>query len=570
MIVNYNSKIDKLELFFKYHLDTIEIVKSSFDGRKWDGSTKCWVIPFSEDNLKKLKGLFFNVKFSDKLIEFIRDRKQSNPLTIEKISELKDIKIKDFNFITKPYRFQKIAFEFARRNDYSGLFMDMGLGKTKITIDVIRWRLQEELIDSILIVVPNNLIDTWLEEIGKHSHIERRVIGILNQRQKKDRLKILSNPNKFIFIINYEGLLVLREELRKKKWDMIVCDESTYIKNHKAKRTKELVKFSNRAKYRMILTGTPTGNSVVDLFGQFLFLDRKIFSDNFFAFRNTYCVMGGFKGKVVVATKNLDKLTKYIGKRCIRFNKEDCIDLPPRIFVQRKVEMSDEQYKLATQVIDESIVMVENNIITTTREATKRSIKLAQINGGFIRDDDGEDWIIGTSPKIKELLRIIEESGSTRIIVWTMFVTETEIITKELNKVYGKDSAFFINGRVSNNERKIIFKHFKDSDTSNKKFLVMTVDVAAFGLNLQVADLMIYYSRSYRYLLRKQSLDRNYRPGQEAKKVTVVDILVKNSIDEMILKTLNRGKNLQDSISDPLDFFKNLRRKLNGKEEKKS
>jgi len=565
MIVHYCKEIDRLELYFKYHLDTIEQVKQEFSGRKWDGSKKCWTIPFSDDNLDKVKGLFLNVKYSDELIRFLKQRKKENPLTLEKINQIEDIIIDDFEFITNPYKFQKISFQYARINDCSGMLLDMGLGKTKITIDVIRYRLIKELIDKVLIIVPNNLIDNWLDEFTIHSNIKENVIGILNKRNKNERIKELYNPKKFIFLLNYEGLLVLKEELKKINWDMIVCDESTNIKNYKAKRTKILTKFSNKAKYRMILTGTPTGNSVIDLFGQFLFLDRKIFGDSYYAFRNTYCIMGGFKEKQIVGVKNYDKLITNLSKRCIRFNKEDCLDLPPRIFVKRKIDMSKEQSELSLQVINDSIVMMEDEIITTTREAMKQSIKLSQINGGFIRGDDGIDVYLKTlSPKVDETINIIDESGSIRIIIWCAFVTEVLILQKVLGNKYGYENVFAIFGEVDRKDRKELYLGFK-TPSDNIKILIMTIDLGAWGLNLQVADLMIYYSCSYKYLLRTQSLERNYRTGQVADKVTVIDLMINDSIDEHVYKAIEAGKDLEKTINDPLNFFRRLK---NGKKEK--
>ena len=236
----------------------------------------------------------------------------------------------EFQFTTKPYRHQMDALKKAIRLKKCGLLMEMGTGKSKVALDYCE--IQKTF--PVLIIAPNTIVENWVQEIKIHTG--GSTIKMLRGSKKK-RLEALGKETHYT-IINYEGILSIGDELRG-RFKCVICDESSRIKNPKAKTTKKVLELFEDVEYKLILSGTPITQSPIDIYTQFYFLDKNhIGIPNWYAFRNYYCVMGGYGGYEVLGYKHLEQLKGTIEEYSYICKKQDCLDLPDKIYEQSVLE----------------------------------------------------------------------------------------------------------------------------------------------------------------------------------------------------------------------------------------
>ena len=266
-----------------------------------------------------------------------------------------------YKFKTKPYGHQITALEKSWDKEEYGYFMEMGTGKSKVLVDNIAMLYDKGKINAALIIAPKGVYRNWFSgEIPNHlpSHIDHKtVIWTATTSKAKDKeyqqlFKI--DYDLHILIMNVEafstkkGLEFATKFLNCHKTIMAI-DESTTIKTPTAKRTKAILTLGKLAKYRRILTGSPVTKSPLDLYTQCNFLHEELLGFNsYYTFRNRYATMidrnfGGRRVQIVGGYKRLDELSDSLKKFSYRVLKEDCLDLPEKVYIQREVELSDEQ-----------------------------------------------------------------------------------------------------------------------------------------------------------------------------------------------------------------------------------
>ena len=262
--------------------------------------------------------------------------------------------MKNFIFKTRPYQHQLRAFELSAEAENFALLMDMGTGKTKVCIDSIAHNFEEKRIVFSLIVAPKGVIANWISEIGAHlsDHIERQVVlwkPSLTKAKRKELLDLSEpSPKLKILLMNIEAFSTKKGTdvasfFVKKFSTFIVVDESTTIKNRQAKRTKALCSIGKEAQFRRILTGSPVTKSPLDLYSQMNFLDPRILGfKSFYAFQGRYAVvqrrtMGAHSFNHIVGFQRLDELTGLLQGHSYRVRKEDCLDLPDKVYMKREV-----------------------------------------------------------------------------------------------------------------------------------------------------------------------------------------------------------------------------------------
>ena len=448
-----------------------------------------------------------------------------------------------YKYKTEPFGHQKKALiQGAKQNNYA-YFMEMGTGKTKVAIDNAIWLYQENLIKYIFVIAPNSVYRNWVGELDTHSPLETNRFIWKVDTEKKFKL----DPEKPTFILmNVESLShksgqdwLEKKLLKYGKESMIILDESTTIKNLKARRTKAVIKIGKLAKYKRILTGSPITKSPLDLFSQCAFLDKKLLGyENFTVFKSRYAVMhnidmGGYNVQIPNYYINLEELEYKIKNFSFRVRKSECMDLPPKQYVQRYIELTDEQKKAYSELKHQAMTLVQDETISFTNKLTE-ILKLQQVTCGFIKTDEGEIVPFKNNPKLKELLNTIEETED-KCIIWANYVHNIEEIKKKLRSVYGEESVVSIYGKDSVDVRSEAVKRFQSDDRC--RFLVGNPVVGGYGLTLTAAKYVIYYSNNYNLEVRQQSEDRAHRHGQTST-VTYVDLLVRGSIDEMVLASL--------------------------------
>ena len=246
-----------------------------------------------------------------------------------------DYKFKD----PPPFDHQKRMFEWGRRLKRCAILAEQGTGKSRVALDVIQYRLNRGKINNVLIVCPLSVISSWQDEIEKWIESRWRfpkpvvLIGT-----KKKRLECLERGKKtraVFYIVNYDGARVIKNELKEIKFGMIVLDEAILVKNRAAQRTKALLNICKGIQYRMIMTGSPITQSPLDLWSQYYILDEgETLGYNYFQYRAKYFYeykMGQFS-KWIPKKWATDAISGKIYKTSIRYTKEQCLDLPEKVF----------------------------------------------------------------------------------------------------------------------------------------------------------------------------------------------------------------------------------------------
>jgi len=466
-----------------------------------------------------------------------------------------------YKFKTKPYAHQLTALEMSWNKEVFAYFMEMGTGKSKVLLDNIAMLYDKGKIDSVLIVAPKGVYKNWYDsEIPIHlaDHIDRNVVlwkSLITKEQKLkyDSLFKIDYTKLHIFIMNVEalstkkGLEAARQFLNVKR-TLFAVDESTTIKNPQAKRTKNILQLSKMSKYRRILTGSPVTKSPLDLYTQCFFLDPYLLDfSSYYAFRNRYAEMrtahfGGRSIQLVAGYKNLPELAETLKSFSYRILKDDCLDLPPKTYMKRVIQLTPEQKRVYQQMKSMALAELNGKMVTTVNVITQL-MRLQQITCGHFKADDGSFQEIKNN-RIEELLDLIQEIEG-KAIIWAHWRHDIAIIVREITKLY-PGSVMTYYGDTTTEDRQKAIKEIQDPE-SKVRFLVGTPQTGGYGITLTGASTMIYYSNGYDLEKRQQSEARIDRIGQE-KPMTYIDILAEDTIDEKIVKALRKKVNIATEI----------------------
>ena len=466
----------------------------------------------------------------------------------------------DYRFKTKPFQHQLDALKASWNKEVWALFMEMGTGKTKVCIDNIAVLYDKGKIDSALIIVPNGIKRNWRNELKIHmaDHVDYRVAvwSASPKKVEKEELEQLSvmTEQLTILIMNIEALSTIRGRDFARSFllrtNCFMCvDESTTIKNHSAQRTKNIIKISELAKYKRIMTGSPVTKSPLDLYSQVQFLDPWLLDQqSYYSFRARYAVIvqrnvGTHSFQHVVRYQRLDELQAKIQNFSTRVLKNDCLELPEQVYTKRSVSLTGEQVKAYTEMKKAAITFFEENVMTAASVLTQM-IRLHQITCGHVKTDDGEVKPIKNN-RIKELLDVLEETDG-KVIIWAVYRYDIKEIEKVLGEKYGKESVASYYGDTKDSIRQSIVDRFMDS-SDNLRFFVGNPKTGGYGLTLTSSHTVVYYSNDYSLEVRLQSEDRAHRIGQTTK-VTYVDLMAEHTIDEKIVKSLNNKIDLASQV----------------------
>ena len=459
-----------------------------------------------------------------------------------------------FNFKTQPYEHQKTCLNKAWDKPTYAFFMEMGTGKTKVAVDNIGLLRINKNITGVLILAPKSVYTVWaFDEINKHmsSDVGYEIYS-WNIDKPKQLKKSLDCKGKLkIFCMNIEALSTSRglkgatEFLYNHQENLTIIDESTTIKNHKAIRTKNVLKLSDYSKYKRILTGSPVTKSPLDLYTQCNFLDgTHLGFSSYFTFRNRYCVTHRLdlgNGKYTEIPKyyvHLDELEDKLSKFSYRVTKDECLDLPPKLYSKRYIDMNDEQKDFYERLRIAAIAIIEDEAVSYNNKLTE-IIKLHQVCNGFVKTNDGELKEF-KNPKLHALSDIIEESEG-KVIIWANYIYNIESIIKFLQEKYGVYSVVSNYGAVDTLKRAEAVKKFQEDDTC--RFFVGNPATGGFGLTLTEAKNIIYFSNSFNFEHRRQSEDRAHRSGLKHR-VLYTDLICKGTIDERIISSLSNKNKL--------------------------
>jgi SNF2 family DNA or RNA helicase len=468
----------------------------------------------------------------------------------------------NYKFKTKPYAHQITALEKSWNKEVFAYFMEMGTGKSKVLIDNISMLYDKGKINGALIIAPKGVYQNWYDtEIPVHmvDHIEKDVVlwkAVINQKQQTELNKLFEPTEKLhILCMNVEafstkkGLEFAAKFIRSHN-TLMAIDESTTIKNPDAKRTKNIVALGKHTKYRRILTGSPVTKSPLDLYKQCEFLDEYLLDySSYYAFRTRYAHMktanfGGRSVQIVVGYRNLGELSAKLEPFSYRCLKEDCLDLPDYTYTKRVIQLSPEQKKLYQQMKVLALAELDGKQMTTAT-AMVQLMRLHQITCGHFTADDGSIKEI-KNERLDALIDILGEVEN-KAVIWAHYRHDINAIVNAVEKTFGKDSYVTYYGDTTNEERQNAIKQIQDPN-SKVRFIIGTPQTGGYGITLTGANVMVYYANGYDYEKRTQSEARINRAGQ-TKKMTYIDIIAEDTVDEKIVKALRNKMNIATKIT---------------------
>lgn len=528
-----------LFLAFDYDAKVVEAVRE-FPSRYWHADFKLWELPFKclGELLDKLPDCDFDI-FGDYV-------------SLEK----PEVEIPDgFRFKTNPYEYQIDGFNFGLQNDRWLLGDEMGLGKTKQIIDIaIAKKLEKHYSHCLIICGVNGLKWNWRNEIRIHSDEPAWILG---QRWKGNKLQIGSNADKladvkalktgqlsdnYFIITNIETLRddaivsELQSLCKSKTIGMIAFDECHKAKNPQSQQGKGLLKLF--AKNMVAMTGTPLMNTPEDLFIILRWLGYE--KHNFYAFKQHYCIYGGYGGYQITGYKNMNELQEQLNEIMLRRRKEDVLDLPEKTYIEEYVEMTPKQAKIYKEVSAE----IKENIdkIKMANNPLAELIRMRQATGftGILSSE------IQESAKIDRMLELVEEAkqNGRKVVIfsnWTQMTSPIAQVLKNAGITCG-----IITGETKENERQTLVDDFQ-----NGKYDVMlgTSGAMGTGLTLTAGTIEIFMDEPWNNALKEQCVDRCHRIGQKSN-LTIYTLMCEGTIDERIHELVVKKGLMADALVD--------------------
>lgn len=440
-----------------------------------------------------------------------------------------------------PHDYQKYATQFIKKNPIAALLLDMGLGKTIITLTAIHDLMFDSFeVQKVLIIAPLRVArDTWPAEIEKWEHLKHLTYSVA-VGTVEERISALKQKAD-IYIINRENIQWLVEESGIPfDYQMIVIDELSSFKNHQTKRFKALMKVRPRAKRIVGLTGTPSSNGLMDLYAEFRLLDMGERLGRFIGqFRNTYFQPDKRNGMIVYSYKPLpyaeDAIYEKISDITISMRATDHLNMPELIMSEYCVEMSAEEKEKYMELKKELILELPDSEVTAANAASL-SNKLSQMANGAIYDDE-KNIISIHDRKLDALEDIIESANGKPILVAFWFKHDRTRITKRLSKLG------------------IAYQEIKSSTSIerwNKGALTVGLIHPAssgHGLNLQSGgNCLVWFGLTWSLELYQQTNARLWRQGQQSKTVVIQHIVTKGTVDERIMKALQDKDETQTAL----------------------
>jgi len=470
-----------------------------------------------------------------------------------------------YAFQTKPFKHQAEVLQQSWNALYWGYFMEMGTGKSKVCIDNAGILYERGMIDTFIVLAPKGVYRNWAT-IEIPTHMPQRIECDINlwsptpTKEQKVNLSLMLEPRETdhlrILVMNIEALSTAKgTRYLDKVLDQGICllavDESTAIKSPKARRTKAIIKIGRKAKYKRILTGFPVTQSPMDLWAQCNFLHPELLGkdvgDNFFQFQYRFAIMkkrsvGSHSFNMIVGYRNLDTLSDILKKFSSRVMKADCLDLPPKIYTQRQVQLTPDQARIYDEIKQYALAHLGDNDFMTAPNVMTQLIRLQQVLSGHTKTDDGRLIPIKDN-RLKELMECLEDV-SGKVIIWSRFRYDIERIKDELKKVYGPSSTVTYYGDTTDEDRSNAIEQFQNGEA---QFFVGNPQTGGYGITLTAAETVIYFANSFDLAVRMQSEDRCHRIGQN-KHVTYIDLIADKTIDSQIVQSLRNKMDIASVV----------------------
>ena len=527
---------------------------------RWNKTTRTMTGPVSLDALNALHNRFTLPDFveteRERLAEVARQVEQQREATEPKPLAAYPVRAQMFQHQIRGANMALLQLTSGGKEQHKGVgfLFEMGCGKTLTAIATMGALYQQRRIERVLVVAPTSVCSVWPHDLQQFAAFPYHCETLLGEKKKRleglDALEVWPFASLKIAVINYESTHRdgIFDALVEYDADLIICDESQRIKNHSAAQSKTLHKLGDKARYKLALSGTPVQNNAVDLYSQYRFLDPAVFGSNFFAFRNRYCVMGGYGQHQIIGYQHMEQLIQKEHSIAYRVTKAECLDLPPQTFENRYVKFSPAERKLYDQLRKSSFAeLAGGDSITATTVLTKM-LRLMQLTGGFTQTDDGtRPQQIGTAKldALEDILDDYVQEAGQKLVIFARFRPEIAAIENLLRKKGIKYGSIY--GDVPQAERGGIVDDFQQNPET--KVFVAQIQTAGLGITLHAASAAVFYSLDFNMSNYAQALARIHRIGQH-NPVTYIHLLVEDSIDDRVLEALAKKQDMARSIVD--------------------
>lgn len=521
-------------------------------GARWDPYARGWNLPLNEETAIAVRCIP-GVAIPEQLAALIPVESQMIDTFDADAAAIAPMPIR-----LKPYAHQIAAYNAAitafRGGHHGFAFLhEQGCGKT-LTAQAVMGRLYlDKKIRRVVIVAPLAVLPVWEKDCTDMTVPYHLVTmhGTAVQRQKIFREINIKELTLQILVINYDAIRSEDNMAMLREWapDLIICDESQKIKNHKAKQSKVLHDLAKATMYRMILTGTPIGNTPLDFWSQYKFLDPSVFEKSFYAFRNHYAVMGGYGGYELIMYKHLDELTRKAHSIAHRVTKDQALDLPERIDQTLYCELEPAAAKLYKQMERDKVTELSNEAHVTANQIITQMLRLSQIAGGYIADDESKTVRQVSTAKLsllKDTLQDVLDAGE-KAVVFTRFIPELVAINKVAEGLVGENGHVGIWGAVPAEQRGEAVRRFQEDPEC--RIFVAQIQCAGAGITLHAASTAIFYSLDYSFMNYDQAKARIHRIGQHHP-CTYIHLVARDTVDEAVLQALAEKRSIATDIVD--------------------
>ena len=442
----------------------------------------------------------------------------------------------------KPFEHQVTTSEFFTLNNRAICLNEMGLGKSLSALWSADYLMRHGFVQKAIIVCPKSTMDSvWKQEVEQHFLSKRKIVVLSGPRER--RIKLLSEQADF-YVINHDGIKVIREELAKRTdINLWIYDEASAVRNPQSQRHKLFAKMVRPTDWMWLMTGTPCPKDPTDVWGLAKLLGSKVIPHYFSSFRDQLMIQVT-PYKWVPKPDAFEKAYAALAPS-IRFKKSECLDLPPITFTTLMSEMSKEQKDAYESMRRDLVAEVKGVQITAAHAATKMQ-KLLQASLGCIYDEFGDAHYLDASERLSVCDELIEET-SNKVIVFVPYTKALDMVASHLRK---SNSVAVVDGRTSRTERQQIFHDFQNAE--HPRVLVAHPATTAHGLTLTRADLTIWYGPITDLEIFEQANNRMDRPGQQ--NPMTVACIAANSLELELYSALKNKQTMQNTI---LSMFKN-------------
>lgn len=461
----------------------------------------------------------------------------------------------------KPYAHQNKAFDFACEkfglipggvfSRGVALLMEMGTGKTITSIGIAGALYQFGKVRKILVVAPLSILGVWEEEFSKFAAFPYTLTVLKGpSRKKAEMLRGVGKDGLQIVVVNYESAWRIEKDILAFDADLIIADEAHKLKEARTSQSKAMHHFGDKARYKLLLTGTVITNRELDVFSQYRYLNRKVFGDSFYVFRNRYFDMVGY-GNHIPRFRNymLDEFLQRMHSIAYRVTKEECLDLPGITEEIRTVELEPKAMKIYKELQKESYTELGKKEVSAVNVLTKL-LRLSQVTGGHLTDDEGDSNVVNTA-KLDALADILDTAMSEekKIVVMARFIPELNDIEALLKK---KGIGYAtVRGGVKDREEEI--RRFQED--SDCRVFVGQIAAAGLGITLTAASTMVFYSLDYSMSNFEQAKARIHRVSQ-TENCHYIYLVAKGTVDTKVLRALRQKVDLAKSLVD--DYRKGI------------